>query len=378
MRASKSAPASLVVVTIFAIALLLPIVLEALHGFSADNAFIRSTELRVPASFTALSRHTVASGAFQSGLEHSFDDAFPFRTAMIRAYGYAKYAWFGGTASDQVLRGRDGWLFLARDERSYIDGQPTDAALAQLAAVYATRAAWCRTHRIRYAFVLAPNKSTVYPGMLPDGLRPVTPSGADRLLSMLRAQGVEVIDTRSAVTKDAAGGDVYSHGDTHWNGRGAYAAQRAIVAALRSSGVTQRIDPSSVHEETVTSTGGDLLAMSGVSGLVTNRAIEERFPSRAQPRDDPAVAAAALPPGAYNVRPFALDDPSLPTLVLFGDSFSEGLAPYLAESFRRSLFLHALIPDAPSFNETLLTRIHPTIVLQELVERSLVEATSLH
>jgi len=355
------------VITVFALLLLAPALLALTGHAGFDTEFLLHTERRQPFVAPRPTTGALATGGWERDAEREIADAFPLRKQLIQSYDYAKFAWLGDAPRDAVIRGRDGWLFLGSEERTYLTDPhaASDAELTQLADVYAARAAWCAKRGIHYAFLLAPNKSTIYAQELPPGLTRVVPTPADRLLPLLRARGIRTIDPRAALVDASRNGEVYSKGDTHWNDAGAYVAYRAAVAALRDAGVRDTIAPNAIVAKTEPA-DGDLLGMSGVAGFVRNHWVRYDFPRRAHG----ITVAANDPVLAFAVHRTAVDDPSLPAAVVFGDSFSEQLAPFLAESFRRMTVLHHLTNGVQFDRRTVETE-HPSIVIQELVERTI-------
>ncbi len=372
MERTARSPGDVAVIVVFALLLVVPALLALTGHAGFDIAFLEHTEHRRPFVAPPPTTGALATGGWERDAEREIADAFPLRKELIQGYNYAKYTWLGEVQGDRVIRGRDGWLFLGGDERTYLTDRvnPTDAALAHAADVYAARAAWSAQHGVHYVFVMAPNKSTIYPQYLPAAIARVTPTPADRLIPLLRARGVPTVDVRAVLIDASRHGDVYSKGDTHWNEPGAYIAYRAILAALRDAGVRDTIARATMHTHTGPAEG-DLLGMSGVGNFVTNAWIYEDYPHRAH-RITPPAFPNDPDAAAFNVTATAVDDPKLPTAVMFGDSFAQALVPFLAEDFRR--MVHLDHKAALQFDRRIVTAERPTVVIDEQVERSLVTA----
>lgn len=406
-------PGDAVVVALFALMLLAPALLALTGHAGFDTAFIESGELRHPFVAPPPTKGALATGGWQRDAEREIADAFPLRRTLIEAYDHAKYAWLHDVASSHVVKGRDGWLFFGDEELQYVTGaaRPSDAELTSLADVYAARDRWCRRRGIAYVFLLAPNKSTVYAEDLPAGITRATPTIADRLLPLMRARGVRVVDVRAelhGLAQAGAGreiGDVYSRGDTHWNDAGAYAAYRATVGALagarsgaggalnggggalnggggalNGAGVRDAILRTAIVTRVETGEG-DLLKLAGIASLVPNRIVRYDFPKRAHAVGAPVYAND---PGAaaFIVNATAVDAASrpapLPVGIVFGDSFTDALRPFLAEDFRRLVVLrHVNVTDV-QFDRHVLDVEKPAVVIQELAERSLVFGAQFH
>jgi hypothetical protein len=271
-----------------------------------------------------------------------------------------------------VIRGRDGWLFYADDEREYEDGtyHAGDAQLARLADLYKARAGWCTRHGITYVIAFVPKKSSIYSRYLPPSVKYVTPSPGERLITLLRARGVRVAGVRAAVRAAAADGEVYSKGETHWNDAGAYAAYRAIVGELRAAGVHDTIAPGSLKRR-IALEDGDLDRLAGITTAVKNEVVVYDFPRRAHAMAPPAYPRDAMQ-GAFIDAAYTTGEPEMPRAMLFGDSFTIALRGFLAEDFSRTVVMQHSIPNALQFDRRAIEAEKPAVVIQELVERALV------
>lgn len=354
------------VVAVFVALLLAPLALALTGHAGFDEQFIGQTELRRPFVAPAVSTGALATGGWARDAEREIGDGFPLRTPIIEAYQRFKYSGLHDVASPNVMRGRNGWFFLANEEKRYLSDpqQTTDAALAHAADVYAQHAAWCAAHGARFALLIAPNKSTIYANELPDGMRYPQPAPADRFIALARARGLRVVDVRAALEAAAAHAGVYSKGDTHWNDGGAAVAYKPV---LQAAGVRDALASRAMTASAATGEG-DLLRLAGISGEVSNTVVTLSFARRAH-------AVDPLPgPAGFAVSATVVDDPSLPSGILFGDSFTGGIAPFLAESFRRLDVVRFESATGPQFDRALVVRLHPDVVIQEIVERSLVFA----
>ncbi len=383
--AGSGSPGNIAIVVLFVALLLAPAVLAVTGHAGFDAAFIERTELREPFVAPAATSGALATGGWERDAERTIADAFPLRSGLIGAYHGVQYRVLHDLSAPLVIVGRDGWLFYAVDERRYLTGDydARETTLARTADAYAGRARWCDARGIAYLLVLAPNKSTVYAAFLPPRMHVAAPTLADRLVPLFRARGVRVVDERAAMRADAvaAGADplrmLYSKGDTHWTDIAAYVEYRAVVDALRTSGVRDRIDPRALQPY-VTETGeSDLFRLAGISPFVRDRVVRYYFPRRA--RDAAASPAVPVPTAiSPRVRALTTGDAGLPNAVIFGDSFSSALTPFLAEDFDRTVVAnYAPAFPAVRFDRHLVAAARPRIVIQEIVERSLVDGPGL-
>jgi alginate O-acetyltransferase complex protein AlgJ len=370
---ARRRPGDVIVTVLFALLLLAPAALALAGRAGADADFIYHHEMRYPFVAPAASTGALATGGWQRDVERQIGDGFPLRRTLVERYDLAKYAWLGDVASTHVVRGFDGWLFYGDEERSYDDGTyaPSAAQLAKLADIYTIRADWCARRGIAYVFALVPNKSTVYARYLPASIAHVTPTAGERLMSLLRTRGVRAIDLRTALNQASAKGDVYSKGETHWNDAGAYVAYREIAGALRDAGVRDTIAPESIARR-ISLEDGDLDRLAGISSSVPDQVVVFDFPHRAHAVPAPVYPADPVA-DQFQRGAYAVDDPRLPKgAVVFGDSFSLILRRFIAEDFRRTVVLQHEITHGVQFDRAAIEAEMPTVVIQELIERSLV------
>ena len=78
---------------------------------------------------------------------------------------------------------------------------------------------------------------------------------------------------------------------------------------------------------------------------------------------DPAGAAPTDELGRLVTE---IDDPSLPRAVIFRDSFTSRLVPFLSEHFSRAVYLWQ-----NDFDADVVQKEHPDVVIQEIVGRHL-------
>ena len=130
-----------------------------------------------------------------------FNDFFGLRNSMVRAHGFLKYRVLNVSSSANVVIGRDGWLFFAADRilQSRQGLIPfTDDELRSWQFKLEERRDWLRGLGISYLFIVAPEKSTIYPEQLPHHLQATAGvSRLDQLMSWMAAHStVQLLDLR--------------------------------------------------------------------------------------------------------------------------------------------------------------------------------------
>ena len=259
-----------------------------------------------------------------------FAGRFFGRPALITANSAVEAAVFADSASQDVVLGKDGWLFYADTLDDFQGTDPMTArelfcAARNLSLMQETFA----QEGTRFLFVCAPNKNTIYPDYMP---RQYRRSGADpdldRLEEALASQGVLYCDLRDALT--ARGALTYYKTDSHWNGYGSYLAAREILSALgKKTGISDEALSAKPHL-------GDLHQM--------------LYPASKKTEDAPALSRARTFSYVGSVRGaddqfFETVSEAEGTVFVFRDSFGNALHEDLAEQFRQAAFSRAMPYD---------------------------------
>lgn len=171
-------------------------------------------------------------------LSRSFERAKGTREVWLRTLAELRFSLFGSLQgrSKTPLLGSHNWWFLP----SY-GWETLDTAFVPLSPSEAEN--WCSTLRtnqrllaaagVRYLFVVAPNKTEIYPELLPNWYRPA-PNKLDQVLAALRAYPeVEVLDLRPSLRASKSWAHLYPPSDQHWNEWGGWVAAQAIVETCR-------------------------------------------------------------------------------------------------------------------------------------------------
>jgi hypothetical protein len=313
-----------------------------------------------------------ASRDFPGKFDAFFADRFGLRNDLVRAHGWLAFHVLGVSPTPDVVLGRAGWLYYA-GAGSFADFQGRRPFAAEELERW-RRALERRRDRlaekgIAYLFVVAPNKQTIYPEHLPDALNRPGRTRLDQLADHLRAHSdVPFLDLRPALRRAKQREPVYRPGDSHWSDLGAHVAYERILEALADRRPELRPWPRERFTATPAATDSDLGLMLGLPSPPPERTWElaPRAPRRAALADAGLSAHSRRPPVPEPAAAFTVADPALPSAVMLYDSFGLAVRPFLAEHFRRSLFLWrtTLEPDV-------LDRERPDLVIQEMCERCL-------
>ncbi len=280
-----------------------------------------------------------------------------------------------------VVVGRDGWLFyddgrhstdlLFADLRGHAPFAPDElnSIIANLRGL-ASALASCGK---RVLVVMVPDKQTIYPDFLPFTLASERQTRADqvnRALSHL-APNFTYIDLRSALKQARVAEPwlLYKKTDTHWNSLGAFFGYRSIREQLvhdatLGPSANSSLDAYKISEYPLK--GGDIATnMLGLANEYSDVAVLLE-PKRGRIARETRSDTSSSETSVYLVRTFTSANAGPRTLV-YGDSFSVELFPFLAQDFAAVRFV--VKPQTIDLAE--VARFKADLVIIEVVERYL-------
>lgn len=268
--------------------------------------------------------------------EKWFQDHFGFRTFLIRQNSRFRVAVLGDSPDDDVLLGRDGWMYLkfGPGKSAYYRGRMpyTFEEMELLRRELELRRDWLSSRGVEYLAVIAPEKASVHPEAFPYRIAEFE-TRADQFVRHMRERStVPLLDLRGPLRAAAKEGPVFYRTDTHWNEVGAGIAYDEICRSLTDRFPTIRPIPRADCRLVDTGKKGDLAEKLGIAP----------YSAEVQVRPVPPPERAASPapndesPNVTYKR-YRIDDAALPKLVCFHDSFGIALRGLLAAHFQRTL-----------------------------------------
>lgn len=338
--------------------------------WSGRGNWVAELENRKPAPRPELPRSLGDVTAYPERFGAFFADRFGFRREMLNLRGRIALRLLHKSSSPLVIVGSHGWLFYAGEQSipNHLHQISVPAAeLDNWARQLQERRLWFAAHGIKYLFVIAPDKQSIYSEYMPRYLAPQ--QGETRLDQLSRRLFREPawLDLRAPLRSAKDNEPLYFQLDTHWNDRGAHYAYRAIMQRLGLPALDRPENALAEYER-----AGDLARMSGIIEKENDAA----FPTQCAIAERVAYDVA-LPPGPNQPSPTdPYDAPAsrcstgTERLLMFHDSFGEALWPYLSESFARVVYVWR----QPSLEQmqAVVAVDHPTVVIEERVERFLI------
>lgn len=247
-------------------------------------------------------------------------DRLALHTAAITLRAKA-LAILGESGSPQVIRGREGFLFFADTLYTKpLTAQELSALTDKLTALDQALSADGRGLII----LIAPDKASVYPEMLPLHVLPQQPDLLQQVNASLEDAGLTVLDAQGLLTAHKREGLLYFRGDSHWNARGARIVYQELIR------LTGTEAPDYADAPLLPDKAGDLTLL-------------------CQPGTPPTEPDASpdIPHTYRTTRPMrTADDARIQTtssttelsILVIRDSFGRSLLPYLANASGRMSF----------------------------------------
>ena len=308
---------------------------------------------------------------FPQKYEAYFNDSFSFRALLIKINSYISRRAFGISAIPDVLIGKDGWLYLtSREYGSSLEDYMglIDVDLGTLELIrnnLERRTKDLQDKGIQFLVVVAPDKQSIYPEYLLDHWRRNNRylTRLDQIVQYLKVHSsVQVLDVRNSLLKEKREGNLplYRKTDSHWNYFGAFIAYQEMMRSL--SMVPYNKTDFEWKQQPFPS--GDLAAMLAASDQyveeneVTFSSFETNNISFVESENNYGTSLE-------NTRLVAANKNKLPKkLLVFHDSFGQGLFPFLSLHFGESVFINSNF-----YSTVIVEKEKPDVVIFELVER---------
>lgn len=263
---------------------------------------------------------------------------------------------------DRIV-GRDGWQFISKidsiDEKSAGRIRLAPAEMRHWALTLESRAAWCARQGCAYHFMIAPNKSTVYPEFLPEEGMLSPERDFPALKAYLRAHSdFAMLDPVADLLAEKAARPVYFKTDEHWNAAGAFIAYRLLMREVAATVAVKALE----RDDLVSGSRPYIGGLEALAEDPTPEIIDGLRPRESAGKE----VFVNKPKGRGKVQVYVNPRSDLPRAVMLRDSYGSFMLPFLAETFSRITVVssRALLFDLVRFEK-------PDVVIHELCERYL-------
>ncbi len=282
---------------------------------------------------------------------------FAFRGALVEADGALKYHVFASPSDGQVIIGKNEWLFFDETLNDYAGVTLAEDEIDMIADTLQKVCQYIEGLGKQPMIMLAPNKNTIYPELMPGRFGNKNEvSNRTLLQEALEERDVPYLDAAQVLIDYKATDEVYLHQDTHWNNTGARLVLNALYKAwgLEASHELAEYTTENTHES-------DLYQIL----FPQSDKLEAQRVYNAQNTFD------------YVGRVRSMDDLKIQTtcengngksVLVYRDSFGRAMIPYMGETFSQCMFNRSTPYDL-----SLVEEIECDYVLIEIVERNIVD-----
>ncbi len=311
-----------------------------------------SKEKRESAKLPSFLNEGKINTAFFKEFENYFSENFAFRQQLVTADGRLKSALMHTSADDDVIVGKEGWLYYSETVSDFqrintLSSREINAIANNLRIIDKN----CENRGADFIFFSAPNKNSLYPENMPyNYIQTDNNSNLENLTEILSSDDF-YIDMKSELEALNSPTALYHKTDTHWNNFGAYAAHTMLMNKLGKSSCSAGSNWYTANDRL-----GDLAAMLYPSEkakdmqLYNDYEFEYKYTSRFRGLDDISITTE--------------NKNSQGNLMMFRDSFGEAILPYMAEQFNSAEFSRAMPYNLKKVKDK------DTVII-EIVERNL-------
>jgi len=303
---------------------------------------------------------------------------FFYRYSIVHLNNLTKVKVFGVSPVDEVILGKDPWMFYSKENDNNIDAIDyyrgvtlfTTDDLRAWKKKIEFRYYWLKKRGIRYVFMVVPNKSTIYSEFLPEFVRKSNnKSRLDQLINYLKNTNspVKILDLRKRFLKEKLKFKIYKITDSHWSDIGAFFGYKVLMDRLKEYNINSfsvSLKDYSVEVKKMY-LGGDLAKIL----LLQNECREDKTfltPKSKNILIDENLKINNSPFIDVSVKESKIGN--IGTAIFIHDSFGYYFKKFLAQHFKRIIFIRDWDLN---FYKDLMKKEKPVILIEEMAERFL-------
>ncbi|MDE6055584.1 MAG: hypothetical protein K2G55_17920 [Lachnospiraceae bacterium] len=290
-------------------------------------------------------------------LQTYVSEHFAFRSELVAADSMIKYKLFHTPSDDQVVIGKEDWLFFGETLSDYAGVTMTDSELDQIASKMTEVCDYIESQGKKPLFVIVPNKNQIYPEYMPMRFgNKAEQSNLTLLQEKLLQAGIPYVDAYHILLEGKIEDEMYLHEDTHWNNTGARLVLNEIYKVY---GLTDRYELTVYQIEESHSPDLYAILFPAVEHFEAQRIYKDgksyQYIGRMHSVDDLKIRTAA-------------EDGNGKSILVYRDSFGRALIPYMGGTFDNVTFNRSTPYDLSLVKDT-----ECDYVLIEIVERNLAD-----
>ena len=306
---------------------------------------------------------------FGRAFDNWFNDRFLMRDAFIAIHD-KKYLLSKNWRTQKVVKGKDGWLFLGTKDaiETYTNSILfTQDELKKITDYLESINSYCEKNGKKFYFIIAPDKTKVYGEYYSDLIKPQNKiSRANQLTEYMKTHSnIKFVYPLEELKKQKEKEYVYFKQDTHWGFYGAYFAYLELMNHIRKD--FNDINTYKLNKYNYIEFSGDLNAM---LPDVLKTKTDTKYISPVFDNTNFSCTKPLQEKDVVNCN----NQTQTKNLLVFRDSFSNALIPYLASSFKNSMFVweYKVNPSLMKDADVIVLEV-AEITLPELMELKLEE-----
>ncbi len=345
--------------------------------FYCNKETVIKTENRYVTKFPSLPQKISTSEIqkFFAGLSMFFNDNFPGRAQIIeKTASFFPFAVSPAASSPHSILGKDSWLFLGNSYNSTIDKltgkfryyntNNKKFSLENRFSYYQSIAQKTGAGKDALFFLVAPNKTSIYPEYLPKTIIPASQPFHIQLLQKMQETGYKIYYPRHDLVQAKQNGKLlYYVTDSHWNNLGAYTAFIKFMNKFFPQ-YSDWLNEADFTFKLLPAFQGDIVAIGNYT--FTGQNLQDNYQTFYKGKK---LSASPDMVHLHETQISIAENPDAPiqkSVWLIGDSFSGALQPLFQLAFSKVYFCHSsYFEETPAFPS-----VQADFVVFERVERN--------
>lgn len=200
------------------VSFLLTLIIIAAASAALPKRNVSEMENRNLANIPAVSVQTLLDGSWAYGMQMYTQDHIAGRDGWIDLCSSIETSVFRKTEKDDILLGKDGWMFSKYFAAEGADESRFDKNVDAVAE-------FCARYGNRVTFILVPSAALIYADKLPNGAPQIEENTMlDAAFSVASTNGSRILDLRESFFREKENIQLYYKTDHHWTIDGAYLA----------------------------------------------------------------------------------------------------------------------------------------------------------
>jgi alginate O-acetyltransferase complex protein AlgJ len=354
---------NLILVSVFCLILILP------NFFFIYESKIQNDEFQKAISLPVINIKHI--GFLMLNFDNYFKESFGGRDVLLKINNWINvHILKSSPIPKAVVFGKNDWMFLGNSHGNVIyenigAERFSDFQLEIIQKNVESNKEWLEQQGIKYYLCIAPNKHSIYDRYLPSYFQNKRERKLEQLKTYLKKHNFELIDMKDYFNEYNTL-SLYHKTNTHWNDIGAFLGYRRLMHSIKKD-----FDIGKVFEfedftlDTLMLNEQDLTKMMHIKTNDSFIVMKPKTSYKAK-----KISKKLKIPEQYYANPldyeYRYEGSGKFKLLMFRDSFSINIIPFLNESFKESVFIWQ-----HNFKRELVIDEKPDIVIQQIVERDI-------